>query len=145
VAVAVEKSETHLRCSGEHIPQSLHADIFRLMGRSRIAIGLGMSDGSPNTMLEAMIMGVFPIQSDTISRGEWIDNGRNGLLVPPKDPEVVAAIRRAITDSSLVKCADDINVRIADERLDRERIRREVVSLYAHAACCERVVPNARV
>ena len=105
------------------------------MGRSRIAIGLGMSDGSPNTMLEAIIMGAFPVQSDTISTREWIDNGRNGFLVPPEDPEAVAAaIRCAISGSSLVECAADINTRIADERLDRERICREVVSLYQSSA-----------
>jgi glycosyltransferase involved in cell wall biosynthesis len=114
------------------------------MGRSRIAIGLGMSDGSPNTLLEAIIMGAFPIQSDTISTGEWIDSGRNGLLVPPENPEAVAqAISRALTDSSLVECAADINVRVADELLDRERICREVVLLYRRSALRERVAQNA--
>ena len=113
------------------LPQSLHSDILRLMGRSRIAIGLGMSDGSPNTLLEAMIMGAFPIQSDTISTGEWVESGKNGFLVTPEDPEVVAvAIRLALSDAALVEHAAEINARIADERLDRECIRSEVVSLY---------------
>jgi glycosyltransferase involved in cell wall biosynthesis len=113
------------------LPPSLHSDILRLLGRSRIAIGLGMSDGSPNTLLEAMIMGAFPIQSDTISTGEWIESGKNGFLVPPEDPEEVAvAIRRALSDAALVEHAAEINTHIADERLDRECIRSEVVSLY---------------
>jgi hypothetical protein len=146
VAVAVENLKRTCGVRASVLPQSLHADILRLMGLSRIAIGLGKSDGSPNTLLEAIIMGAFPIQSDTISTGEWIDSGRNGLLVPPEDPEAVAAaIRRAITESSLVECAADINARIADERLDRERIRSEVVSLYTRVSCFERVVQNAGV
>jgi glycosyltransferase involved in cell wall biosynthesis len=144
VAAAVENLKRTCGVRASILPQSLHADILRLMGRSRIAIGLGMSDGSPNTLLEAIIMGAFPIQSDTISTGEWIDSGRNGLLVPPENPEAVAqAISRALTDSSLVECAADINVRVADELLDRERICREVVLLYRRSALRERVAQNA--
>ena len=144
VSAAVENLKRTSGVRASVLPQSLHSDILRLMGRSRIAIGLGMSDGSPNTLLEAIIMGAFPIQSDTISTGEWIESGRNGLLVPPENPEAVAAaIRRAVADSALVESAADINMRIADERLNRERICREVVSLYGRATCCERVTQNA--
>jgi glycosyltransferase involved in cell wall biosynthesis len=135
VVAAVEDLKRGCGVQISVLPQSLHSEILRLMGRSRIAIALGMSDGSPNTLLEAMIMGAFPIQSDTISTGEWIESGRNGFLVPPEDPQAVAAaIRRALSDAALVEKAAQINTRIADERLDRERIRREVVSLYARVA-----------
>jgi Glycosyl transferase 4-like/Glycosyl transferases group 1 len=135
VADAVEHLKGTCGVQARVLLQSLHSDILRLMGRSRIAIGLGMSDGSPNTLLEAMIMGAFPIQSDTISTGEWIESGKNGFLVPPEDPNAVAAaIRRALSDSALVEGSAEINTRIADERLDREHIRREVVSLYERVA-----------
>lgn len=131
VAAAVDHLKRTSAVQARVLPQSLHSDILQLMGRSRIAIGLGMSDGSPNTLLEAMIMGAFPIQSDTISTGEWIESGKNGFLVPPEDPEEVAvAIRRALSDAALVEQAAEVNTRIADERLDRECIRSEVVSLY---------------
>ena len=131
VAAAVNDLNRTCGVHARALPQSFHSDILQLMGRSRTAIGLSMSDGSPNTLLEAMIMGAFPIQSDTVSTGEWIESGNNGFLVPPGDPEAVAtALRRALTDSPLVEHAAEINTRIADERLDRERIQREVVSLY---------------
>lgn len=144
VAAALEDLKRTCGVQARVLPQSLHSDILQLMGRSRIAIGLGMSDGSPNTLLEAIIMGAFPIQSDTISTGEWIESGRNGFLVPPENPEAVAAaIRCALADSSLVEHAAEINMRIADERLDRERICREVVSLYERVGNCERVAQNA--
>ena len=107
------------------------------MGQSLIAIGLGMSDGSPNTLLEAMVMGAFPIQSDTISTGEWIESGSNGFLVAPEDPDAVAkAIHRVLNDPSLVEQAAEINMRVADERLDRKRIRCEVASLYERIVDC---------
>jgi glycosyltransferase involved in cell wall biosynthesis len=131
VAAAADDLKRVCGVQASVLPPSLHSDILRLLGRSRIAIGLGMSDGSPNTLLEAMIMGAFPIQSDTISTGEWIESGKNGFLVPPEDPEEVAvAIRRALSDAALVEHAAEINTHIADERLDRECIRSKVVSLY---------------
>jgi glycosyltransferase involved in cell wall biosynthesis len=112
------------------LPNSPHEDILRLMGRSRIAIALGVSDGTPLTMLEAMIAGAFPIQSDTVSTREWIGSN-NGLLVPPEDAEAVAAaIARAIEDDQLVNRAAELNAAIADERLERGKVREKVLDMY---------------
>ena len=138
VRAAVAKLERDCGIGISIMPASRHAEILRLMGRSRIAIGLGLSDGTPNTMLESMIMGAFPIQSDTVSTREWITSGSNGLLVPPESPEdVAAAIRRALVDDTLVQQAAEINTRIADEKLGRDRIRDEVISLYERVAMDE--------
>ena len=117
------------------MPASHHAEILRLMGRSRIALGLGLSDGTPNALLESMIMGAFPIQSDSLSTREWITSGENGLLVPPEDPEeVAAAIRRALAEDELVEHGARVNAQIADERLECDRIRDEVRALYKRVA-----------
>ena len=107
-----------------------HIEMLRLFGSSRVAIALGVTDGTPNSMLEAMIMGAFPIQSDTVSTREWID-GNNGLLVPPEDPEAVAeAIRKALGDDDLVDSAAVMNEAIADERLAREHVKSQVLDMY---------------
>ncbi len=112
------------------LPSRPQEEMVRLMGESRIAIGLGISDGTPNVMLEAMIGGAFPIQSDTISTREWID-GKNGLLVPPEDVNAVAeAIKKAVADDELVDRAAELNAAIADQRLERGKIRAEVIEMY---------------
>jgi glycosyltransferase involved in cell wall biosynthesis len=99
-----------------------------------LAIGLAITDGTPNSMLEAMIMGAFPIQSDTVSTGEWIKQGRNGFLVPPEDPEVVAgAIKHALSDDELVDRAARINRRVT-RRIDRQVIQPRVIEIYKHVA-----------
>jgi glycosyltransferase involved in cell wall biosynthesis len=135
VRAAVANLERDFGMRVSIMPACHHAEILRLMGCSRIAVGLGLSDGSPNTLLESMIMGAFPIQSDTVSTREWITSGDNGLLVPPEDPEEVAiAIRRALGEDELVEHAAKVNARIADERLERDRIRDEVRSLYKRVA-----------
>jgi glycosyltransferase involved in cell wall biosynthesis len=117
------------------LPQSHSHEIVRLMGRARIAIGIGVADGSPVSMLEAMVMGAFPIQSDTVSTAEWIRDGENGFLVPPEQPEAIArAIQSALTDDKLVEQAARINAHIAAERLDAELIRPRVIELYKKIA-----------
>ena len=52
-------------------------------------------EGHPNVMLEAMAMGVPCVASDVPGIREVVENGRQGLLVPPED---AAAIARAVSD-----------------------------------------------
>lgn len=141
--IVVYLAEGPVRAVAEHMacvtglrvtimPYSSHEDILGLFGRSRLAIGLGTTDGSPSSLLEAMIMGACPVQSDTVSTGEWIENGVNGFLVPPEDPVAVAhAIRRALADDMFVDAAAGHNATLAGERLDRAVIQAQVRAMYA--------------
>jgi glycosyltransferase involved in cell wall biosynthesis len=115
----------------EIIPYSSHEDMLQLHGRARISIGLSISDAISTSMLEAMVMGSFPIQSNTSCANEWIRDGETGLLVHPEDPEAVAAaIRRAVADDALVDRSADINTRLTSERLDRSAIQPQVIAMY---------------
>ena len=119
------------------LPPSPNDEIVKLMGRSRLAIGISVSDGSPVSLLEAMIMGAFPIQSDTISTGEWIRHGDNGFLVPAEEPASIArAIKRALIDDELVEQAAELNKAIADERLDQGTLRPRIIEMYKKASKC---------
>ncbi|MBE0604951.1 MAG: glycosyltransferase [Deltaproteobacteria bacterium] len=112
-----------------------HPEILSRHGRARISIGLSISDAISTSLLEAMVMGAFPIQSWTACAEEWIEDGRTGLLVPPDDPEAVeAAIRKALADDGLVDRASEENLRTATLRLDRERIRSMAVGIYTRVA-----------
>ena len=112
-----------------------HPEILSRHGRARISIGLSISDAISTSLLEAMVMGSFPIQSWTACADEWIEDGRTGLLVPPDDPEVVeAAIRKALADDGLVDRATEENLRVAALRLDRERIRPMAAGIYTRVA-----------
>jgi hypothetical protein len=143
--------ETGLKISV--LPNSPHEEIMRLMGRSRVALALSISDGTPNMMLEAMIAGAFPIQSDTVSTREWID-GKNGLLVPPEDAAAVAeAITRAVQDDDLVNRAAELNTILAGQRLQRSKIQAKVIEMYRRViadsgrqpGCVREEVARARI
>jgi glycosyltransferase involved in cell wall biosynthesis len=117
------------------VPQCSHDEMLRLYGRSRIYVGLGISDAISTSLLEAVVMGAFPIQSCTACADEWIVDGQMGLIVPPEDPEpVAAAIREALSDDLLVDRASELNADLARERLDQNMIRPQVVAMYERVA-----------
>ncbi len=121
------------------VPRVPHEEMLRLHGRARASIGLSISDGLPISALETMIMGSFPIQSNTSCLDELVRDGESGIFVHPEDPEAVAAaLRRAVTDDELVDRAAEINSRIAAEHLDQSVIRPQVVEMY------ERIAAQAR-
>jgi glycosyltransferase involved in cell wall biosynthesis len=108
-------------------------EVMQLMGKSLIYIGNNISDGMPNTLLEAIIMNAFPIQSNPgNATSEVIDNGKNGLLIA--DPEDVKAIEgliiSAIENPLRIASAAVMNTKIAREKLDEKNIRKEIISLY---------------
>lgn len=118
----------------EIVPHQSHDDMMRLHGQARISIGLSISDSISTSLLEAMIMGSFPIQSGTGAADEWIRDGESGIIVHPDDPEATAAaIRRAAADDALVDRAADANGRTALDRLDARLIRLQAIEAYRQA------------
>src|SRR5262249_3421113 len=83
-------------------PRMSHEAVLQMHGRSRALVALSISDGISTSMLEAVTMGSFPIQSHTSCANEWLEHGKTGFLVHPEDPEEVeAAIRRVVADDVL--------------------------------------------
>ena len=78
-----------------------------------------------------MVMGSFPIQSDTSCASEWFKNEETGILVRPEDPEdVEKAVRKALADDDLVNRAAELNYNILYERLEYSKIKNRIVSTY---------------
>ena len=119
----------------EIVPHSSHEDMLRLHGRARVSIGLSIGDAASTSMLEAMVMGSFPIQSCTACADEWIKDGITGLIVSPEDPETIAAaISRAVSNDALVDRAAELNTQTARERLDYRSIKQQVIAMYNKVA-----------
>jgi glycosyltransferase involved in cell wall biosynthesis len=116
----------------EVVPHTNHyGEILRLRGQARISIGLSVSDAASISFLEALALGAFPIQSDRGGAHEWIRDGEGGFLVPPEDPQILAAaMRRALTEADLVDRAAENNYRLARERLEFYQLRQHVIRWY---------------
>jgi glycosyltransferase involved in cell wall biosynthesis len=85
------------RTGYEHVPEDLRrADIF---------VSTATSDGTPVSLLEAMSSGLPCIATAVGGVPEWIRDGENGLLIPPRDPGALSvAILRLARDPDL-RCA----------------------------------------
>jgi glycosyltransferase involved in cell wall biosynthesis len=88
------------------------ADLFALP--SRIAAD-GDRDGLPNVLMEAQSQRLPCIATTVSGIPELIDDGRTGLLVPPRDPEALAhALAALIADPAL-------RARLGDAGCERTR------------------------
>lgn len=109
-------------------------DVLKLMGQSLICIGNSISDGIPNTLLEAIIMEAFPIQSNPGgSTAEIIENGKNGLLIenPESIYEIAALIKKAIQNPELLRSGIAYNSQYIKSNLERDYIKEQVLKSYA--------------
>ena len=80
-------------------------------------------------------MGALPIQSDTQSTSEWIEDGRNGILVHSSNPdEIETALRRALQDDDLIDRAAEANRELVRERLDIATVKPKVINMYRDVA-----------
>ena len=134
ITIAMELFENETGVSVVFIPDdSPHSNILKNQGLSRISIGLGISDGIPNSVLEAMAMGAFPIQSFTSAADEWFEDGETGFLVPPEDPEIVEiAIRKSLLNDKLVNKASEINWATIARRADFNHLSKEAIECYLY-------------
>ncbi|MGE0254677.1 MAG: glycosyltransferase [Alphaproteobacteria bacterium] len=80
----------------------LHDDVPALLAAADIFVLASHEEGSPNSLAEAMAAGVAVVATAAGGTAELVDDGRTGLLTPPRDPAALAAaISRIAADSGL--------------------------------------------
>jgi glycosyltransferase involved in cell wall biosynthesis len=110
-------------------PRERMAELFRL---ARVAVSPSLHDGTPNTLLEAMACGCFPVAGDIESVREWITDGDNGLLCDPTSPESLArAIVRALGDEQVRNSAREQNLRLIAERAEYSKVMQQAEKFYS--------------
>ena len=99
------------------------AETFR---RAQIVASPSIHDGTPNTLLEGMACGCFPIAGDLESIREWITPHENGLLFDPTDPQSIAVgILTAIQNKNLREKAAGLNQEMIATRAEyRQNMQR---------------------
>jgi glycosyltransferase involved in cell wall biosynthesis len=113
------------------------AGLFRA---ATVAVSPALFDGTPNTLLEAMACGSFPVAGDIASVREWIDDGVNGLLFDARDPAALAAaLTRALADDALRAGAAARNQALVAERAEYESSMRRAERLYVESVKAARV------
>ncbi len=110
------------------IPPNQIADVYR---RAQILVSPSIHDGTPNTLLEGMACGCFPVAGDLESIREWITPNKNGLLFDATDPQSIAsAIIHAIENKNLRSKAAGLNQEIISARAEYGRNMEKAEGFY---------------
>ena len=110
-----------------------HQEVLELMGKSLIYIGNSISDGIPNTLLEAIVMGAFPIQSNPGGATQEVLSTDNGLLIENPDSvfEIKALILKALTGAIDLDKAFIFNEKLAKTKLDLDSNKQKINKIYS--------------
>jgi len=126
---------THVKNSIRLLPFINREQLATLFAASQVSVSPGSHDGTPNTLLEAMACGCFPIVGDVSSLREWIANGENGLICDETDPRSLAScVIRALRDPNLRVEAAEINRDLIRTRAEYATVMLEAESLYDEVA-----------
>ena len=110
------------------MPYTQMANAFR---RAQIVVSPSIHDGTPNTLIEGIACGCFPIAGDLESIREWITPNENGLLFDPNDPQSIAsAMISAIEDKDLRNKAAKRNQEIISSRAEYDQNMERVEEFY---------------
>lgn len=116
------------------IDWATHDDILQHFGQARMYLGISISDAISTSVLEAMAMGAFPIQTDTSCCEEWFVHEKTGFAIPPDDFEKICErFVTALTDDDLVDSAALENWEIIRSRLAVEVLRPKMQDFYRQA------------
>jgi glycosyltransferase involved in cell wall biosynthesis len=98
-------------------PHLSQPKVWALYKKSLLFVSPSIHDGTPNSLLEAMACGCFPVVGNIESMQEWVTSGVNGLLVDATSPRALAdGIITALENPALRLNAKNKNAQIIAER-----------------------------
>ena len=127
----LEKRVLSLGLKDNIIFTGFRSDIREILSRLDILILPSILEGFPMIILEAMAMAKPIVASDIPGIREQIINGKNGILVPVKDPNALAAaIIEILADR---KAAENIGLaarKTVDDKFSIEKMVAQTETLY---------------
>ncbi len=123
--------ELGISAAVELTPPLAQEQLAHTFRSAQILVSPSTHDGTPNSLLEGIACGCFPICGDLASIREWITDGENGLLIDPAKPEALAkAILRALKDENLRKQAFRANQQIIAQRAEYTQSMKKAEAFY---------------
>jgi glycosyltransferase involved in cell wall biosynthesis len=124
-------SRLNIEGSVSLLPRQNRSQMANLFRSSQVVVSPTTHDGTPNTLLEAMACGCFPVVGDLESLREWFLPGVNGFLVNSSDVHALAdAVNQALENHSLRESAAEHNVHLVSERAEYQRVMAGAVDFY---------------
>jgi glycosyltransferase involved in cell wall biosynthesis len=105
--------------------------VLEILADARVMLAPSLTDGIPNTMMEAMALGAFPIISPLATTLPVVMDETNVLFARNLYPEEIAeALVRAMNDDDLIDAAAEANVERVTKLADRKKVRARVIEFY---------------
>jgi len=125
-----------------HIKQSCPAfgrlsreETLRRISNARVMLAPSLSDGIPNTMMEAMTLGAAPLMSPLDTIRPVVNNEENVLFARNLYPnEIAEALIRLMSDDELVDKIAENNVNKIIEMADRKIVKERACIFYYEVA-----------
>jgi glycosyltransferase involved in cell wall biosynthesis len=106
----------------ELLPPLSHFEMAEVFRRAQVVASPSIHDGTPNTLLEGIACGCFPVAGDLESIREWLMPGENGLLFDPTNSQSIAeAVLAAIENKNLRLTAAGLNQNMIAARAEYEQ------------------------
>jgi glycosyltransferase involved in cell wall biosynthesis len=107
------------------------ADTKGILAASTLAVHPSHQEGFPNTVLEAMAAGKAVVAAGAGGTVEAVEDGRTGILVPPRNPEALAeALLRLLRDPACARRMGEAGRARVREEFSLEKMVRSYENLY---------------
>ncbi|MGV3610975.1 MAG: glycosyltransferase [Fluviicola sp.] len=107
-------------------------EMAQILNRSHVFVTLSSSDGNNISLNEGMACGTLNIASDIVANRQWIEDNRNGFLVPLNDVDFLAKKLVEARDrfDEFTKQAAPINERLLEENGIWQNNMKRVEEMY---------------
>jgi len=108
-----------------------HHEVARYLASADIYVSTSFIDSTSVSLLEAMACGLAPVVTDIPGNREWIQDGVNGFLFPPRDSRALAEkIIQLIENPKLRELFGQRNFQIVKERAEWQKCVSRMEAIY---------------
>jgi glycosyltransferase involved in cell wall biosynthesis len=128
---ALERYAVELGLAGRVIFTGMRKDVPAFLSEVQVSVLPSRSEALSNTLLESMAAGAAVVATRVGGNPEVVEDGVTGILVPPREPEALAAaIARLIDTPSLAQAMGRAGRHRVAEHFTLDRVANETESLY---------------
>lgn len=126
---------SHIKQSCPVFGRLSREETLQRISGARVMLAPSLSDGIPNTMMEAMALGAVPIVSPLDTIQPVVENELNVLFARNLYPdEIATALVRLMSDDRLVDCMATKNLLRVREMADRKVVKEKALVFYNEVA-----------
>jgi glycosyltransferase involved in cell wall biosynthesis len=130
---ALQARTVRLGIADRVIFTGLRSDVPALLSAVDVSVMPSLNEALSNVLLESMAAGAAVVATDVGGTAEALVNGRNGILIPPARPQVMAeAILRLVDNPSVARELGADAQRTIHDRYSLDRMVASTEALYDH-------------